>query len=107
MTARTLKARRMIYIALGALAVAGLLAWAFMPSPLPVDTGIASTGTFEASLEEDGRTRLRNRFVVSAPLAGHLARISLREGDSIEAGMPVAVITPALPPLLDDRVLQA
>ena len=107
MTARTLKARRMIYLALGALAVAGLLAWAFMPSPLPVDTGIASTGTFEASLEDDGRTRLRNRFVVSAPLAGHLARISLREGDSIEAGMPVAVITPALPPLLDDRVLQA
>ena len=82
MTARTLKARRMIYLALGALAVAGLLAWAFMPSPLPVDTGIASTGTFEASLEEDGRTRLRNRLL--SAMGWHVVCIPFFDWDRLQ-----------------------
>jgi HlyD family secretion protein len=80
-----------------------LLGWAFAPRPVEVEVATASTGRFEASIDEDGRTRLRDRFVVSAPLAGRLSRITLRPGDAVEAGAPVASLNPALAPMLDER----
>lgn len=88
---------------LGALALAGLLGWAFAPRPLQVEVATVTQGPFETTLDEDGRTRLRERYLVSAPLGGRLARLSLREGDTVAAGAPVAHIAPALAPLLDAR----
>lgn len=88
------------------LAALAALAWAFAPRPLEVETARAVEGPFEASVDEDARTRLRDRYVVSAPLAGRLARITLREGDAVTAGMPVALLTPTLSPLLDERSLR-
>ena len=70
---------------LGGLAVAGgvaLLAWAFAPRPLEVETGVADRGPFETVITEEGRTTLRQRFTVSAPLTGRLARITLEAGDT-------------------------
>ncbi len=86
----------------GAAAVA-LLAWAFAPRPLAVELASAVTGPFETTVDEDGRTRLADRYVVSAPLAGRLARVTLREGDAVQAGDPVASLQPVLAPLLDER----
>lgn len=85
------------------LALAGLLAWAFAPRPTPVETASITRGPFEASIDEDAKTRLRDRYVVSAPLAGRLERVVLREGDVVEAGAVVATLSPGLPPLLDER----
>ncbi len=92
--------------ALAGLAAAAALAWAFAPRPIEVETAPVTSGRFESSIEEDGRTRLRDRYAVSAPLAGRLARIQLREGDAVAAGQPLAVIAPALPPMLDERSLR-
>ena len=93
--------------AAGALLVAtGLLAWAFMPRPMPVQTAVAAAGPFEAAIEEDARTRLRDRYVVSAPLAGRLGRIALREGDVVAEGDPVATLEPVLAPMVDERTLR-
>lgn len=89
-------------IGLGAVAL-GLLAWAFAPRPLPVEVAAASVGRFEASIDEEARTRVRDRYVVSAPLSGRLARIALREGDAVAAGDAVATLAPALSPMLDAR----
>lgn len=89
-------------IGLGAVAL-GLLAWAFAPRPLPVEVAAASIGRFEASIDEEARTRVRDRYVVSAPLSGRLARIALREGDAVAAGDVVATLAPALAPMLDTR----
>jgi HlyD family secretion protein len=61
---------------------------------------------FERSIDEDGRTRVRDRYVVAAPLTGRLARIGLREGDTVQAGSVLANLTPVLPPLLDERTLR-
>lgn len=96
--------RRGVLIGAGAV-VAALLAllWAFWPRPLAVELATATRGPFETSIDDDARTRLRDRYVVSAPLAGRLARITLREGDAVGAGQPVAVLTPALAPLHDER----
>lgn len=87
-------------------ALAALLAWAFAPRPLPVEVASVVQGRFEAGIEEDAKTRLRDRYAVSAPLAGRLERIALREGDGVDAGAVVARIRPALPALLDERSLR-
>jgi HlyD family secretion protein len=87
-------------------AVAGgalLLAWAFAPRPVEVEVAEVSAGPFEVTIDEDGKTRLTERYVVSAPLAGRLARITLREGDAVSADTVVATLTPVLSPLLDER----
>jgi HlyD family secretion protein len=86
--------------------VAAMLAWAFAPRPLEVELAEASVGRFETTIDEDARTRLRDRFVVSAPLAGRLQRITLREGDAVEAGAVVATLTPMMSAMLDERTLR-
>jgi len=92
-----------IWGATGAVAAAALLAWAFAPRPVEVELAPVTQGRFETAIEEDGRTRLRDRYVVSAPLAGRLSRITLREGDRVAAGAALAQLTPVLPALLDER----
>jgi HlyD family secretion protein len=66
----------------------------------------AAPATFETAVEEEGRTRVRERHAVVAPLAGRLRRIALQEGDTVAAGAVVAVIEPQLAPLLDERALR-
>lgn len=101
-----MKRRTRIALAAGGVALAALLAWAFAPRPLQVETAQATTGPFETTIDEDARTRLAERYVVSTPLAGRLARITLKEGDAVEAGAVVATLAPSLSPLLDERTLR-
>ncbi len=88
------------------LALALALAWAFAPRPVEVELAPVTQGRFEIGIEEDGKTRLTDRYVVSAPLTGRLQRSSLREGDVVAAGATVATLTPVLPTLLDARTLR-
>jgi HlyD family secretion protein len=99
--------RTLLYGLAGTVAAAALLAWAFAPRPIGVELAQASRGPFETTIDEDGRTRLRERYVVSAPLAGHVSRITLREGDPVAAGAVVATLAPLLAPMQDDRTLRA
>jgi HlyD family secretion protein len=85
------------------MALAALLGWAFAPRPVEVETAAVGQGRFETTIDEDGKTRLRERYVVSAPLAGRLARIALHEGDVVQADAVVATLTPVLSPMLDER----
>jgi HlyD family secretion protein len=84
-------------------AAVAALGWAFAPRPLEVEAAPVTQGRFEQAIEEDGRTRLLERYTVSAPVASRLARIGLREGDRVQAGDTVAVLTPLLSPMVDDR----
>lgn len=93
-------------VAGGALAALALLAWALAPRALEVDLATVTEGPFEQSIDEDGKTRLADRFMVSAPLAGRLSRITLREGDSVVAGAVLGSLSPLLSPLLDERALK-
>jgi HlyD family secretion protein len=97
--------RRNTWIALvGAGVVAtGLLAWAFAPRAVEVEAVAATRGPFETAVEEDGRTRVSERHAVTAPIAGRLRRIALREGDAVQAGQALALIEPLPSPLLDER----
>lgn len=100
-----MRRKTMMLSAAAALALAALLAWAFAPRPIEVEVAEATVGPFETTIAEDGRTRLRDRYVVSAPLAGRLQRIPLREGDAVAAGAVVAQLAPVLAPMLDERTL--
>lgn len=94
--------RVFLMIALAALAVAALV-WMMMPSSVPVDTGKVTSGPLDVWLEEPGRTRVREVYIVSAPLAGKTARITLHAGDVVAVGQTVAFIRPLDPPLIDVR----
>lgn len=95
--------RTWIIGALAVAATAALLAWAFAPRPVQVELATAGVGRFEITIDEDARTRIRDRYVVSAPLAGRLSRIALREGDPVAHDMVVAALAPTLAPMQDAR----
>jgi HlyD family secretion protein len=101
-----MKRKTWAFAAAGAALALALLGWAFAPRPVPVETAAVTQGTFEAVIEEEGRTRVRERYVVSAPLAGVLQRIALREGDAVLPGDALALLTPVLPVLQDERTLR-
>ena len=98
-----MKRNTWIVLATTGVVAAGVLAWAFAPRPVEVEAVAASRGPFETAVEEDGRTRVSERHAVTAPIVGRLRRISLREGDAVQAGQAVALIEPLLAPLLDER----
>ncbi|MBX3232490.1 MAG: HlyD family efflux transporter periplasmic adaptor subunit [Labilithrix sp.] len=94
--------RRGLWGAAG-VAAAAALGWSFVPKPVPVDTVRVARGDLVVTVEELARTRVRDRYVVAAPLAGNLVRIELRPGDQVTAGSVLARITPLESPLLDPR----
>ncbi len=99
-----MKIIRKILMGLVALAVAGGVVYAFLPQPVIVDTATATLGPLEVTVNEDGRTRIKERYFVSTPLAGRLRRVELEPGDPVVAGETVlATILPDTPGLLDPR----
>ncbi len=98
--------RHWLYLAASGAGAVALLAWAFAPRPVLVEQARVTVGRFEEFIEDDGKTRLRDIYLVSAPLAGRVARITLREGDAVDAGAMVARIRPSFSPLLDERSLR-
>lgn len=90
-------------LVLFAIALVGALVMAFRPQPALVEVAEVMRGHFEQVIEDDGKTRVRERYVVSAPLAGKLQRITLKVGDAVTAGMVLAAIDPSSPALLDVR----
>jgi HlyD family secretion protein len=88
----------------GAVIVVGLIIAGLWPRPIPVETATATVGALRATVNEEGKTRIRQRYVVSAPVGGQLQRIPFKAGAQIEAGKTVlAVIAPLNPTLLDAR----
>jgi HlyD family secretion protein len=90
---------------IGAVAVvAAVLAAALWPDAVEVDVARVERGPMQVTIDEEGETRVRERFVVSAPVAGRLERIELEPGDPVVRGKTVvARLTPAAPPLIDPR----
>jgi len=62
--------------------------------PVPVDQGEVARGPVRSFVEEEGKTRVVERFVVSAPVAGRLQRVTLEEGDTVKKGDVVGEIDP-------------
>jgi len=88
---------------LGVLAVSALIGYGFVPRPVPVDVAVARRGELQVTVEEEGRTRVIDRYVVSAPVAGFSRRIELDVGDVVAAGQVVAHMEPLRSNVLDPR----
>jgi len=86
-----------------AAAAAALLVWAFWPRPIEVELGAVARATFERTVQDEGKTRLRERYVVSTPLTGRVQRITLKPGDSVSRDAVLATLWPVMPGLLDER----
>jgi HlyD family secretion protein len=88
------------------IAVVALIVYAMRPQPVPVDAAHVMRAPMQVSVDEEGKTRIRDRYVVSSPLTGRLRRITLDPGDAVTAQQTIlAIIEPTNPELLDARAL--
>ena len=100
---RRRKPRRWLPYA-GAVVLAGLIVAGLWPRPVPVETVKVVTGNLRSTVNEEGKTRIKHRFLVSAPVTGTLRRIPFKAGAEMKAGETVvAVIDPLAPTMLDAR----
>ena len=99
---RHLLRRSLPWLGFGALAA--LIGWGLWPKPVTVETGVVARGPLTVHVSEEGKTRIRNRYVVAAPVAGTMRRVPLKPGDAVEAGTTViTTIGPLAVPMLDPR----
>jgi len=97
------KFRNLFWIG-AAVVVAALLFFAFRPQPVAVDVAQTKRGPMIVTVSDEGRTRVRNEYVVSSPVAGRLLRVEYKAGASVHAGDTLARIRPSEPAFLDVRM---
>lgn len=92
-----------LVLVLIAVVVVVLLTMWLRPTPLRVDVAKATRGPMRVTVDGEGKTRVRDRYTVAAPVSGRLRRIALRRGDAVEQGQLMAVIEPLPLAPLDPR----
>lgn len=88
-------------------AIALAIGYAFLPRPVPVELARVVRGRLAVTVQEEGKTRVVDRFTVSAPVAGIAGRIALAVGEEVSKGQALVAIEPAPPPFLDLRRQEA
>ena len=97
---------RKLLLVLFGLAILAAIGFGLVPEPVEVDLAQAEQGAIRVTVDEDGKTRIREKYVVSAPLAGRVLRIDMDPGDEVRAGDTLlANIEPRDPELLDARTI--
>lgn len=96
--------RRLLLPTAIALVAIAALAWSFWPRPVPVDIASVTVGPMEVTVSEEGRTRVRETYQLSAPVNGRLLRVEVHAGDMVTGGKSkVAELLPTAPSFLDVR----
>ncbi len=98
--------RRRLITAIVVLLAAGLLVLGYRPAPVLVDAETVSRGHLAITVEDEGRTRVMDRYTVSAPLASHARRITPEAGDEVTAGQVLVTLDALAVPPLDLRSIQ-
>lgn len=94
--------RRLMLLGLATLVI-GAIVWAYLPQPVRVSVTVVSKGPMDVSIEEEGRTRVRERYLITAPVSSYVPRLEFRVGDTVRAGQTLAVLEPLPPGVLDVR----
>jgi HlyD family secretion protein len=95
---------RIAVVTLAGIAAIGGLTWAFWPEPVPVDIATVETRPMEVTVSANGVTRIRDTYLVTAPITGSTTRSPVEVGDEVRMGQTVvATILPAAPAFLDAR----
>ena len=98
-----MKWKRWIIPTLVGTAVVAAVAWGLRPQPVMVETAEVKRAPLRVTVEEEGKTRVKKRYVVSSPITGQMQRIDLNEGDPIRSGQQLTVVTPLRAVFLDPR----
>jgi HlyD family secretion protein len=95
--------RRKLFVIIIIAVVVLATVYGFFPKAVDVDLADVTRGPLRVTIEEEGRTRLKDRFVITAPTAGYLERIKAKVGDPVEKGQGIIVLDPLRSPVLDSR----
>ncbi len=98
-----MKRRSITWLAAIAILTAALGYWVFAPRTIEVESSVARLGPFVLTIDEDGVTRVRDRYAVTAPVAGTLLRPTLRAGDRVARDDVLGRIVPNVAQMLDAR----
>lgn len=94
--------KRIVFFLIIAL-IGALLVYGFRPQPVAVDSGVAKRAPLRVTIEQEGRTRVVDRYVVSAPVDGYARRIGLKVGDAVQRNAVLAYLEPPRVVALDIR----
>jgi HlyD family secretion protein len=92
---------------IAAVLLVGGLVLALRPKPIAVEPAVVVRGPLQETVEEEGKTRMHDHFVLAAPVAGKLRRIELHAGDAVRVGQPITLIDPTPIEPRQTAVLQA
>lgn len=95
--------KRIILAGIGLLVLA-VVVYGFLPNPLPVQTATVERGALQVIVEEEGETRVQDRYVISSPVSAFVRRIELEAGDSVVVGQPVVRLEPPRATAFDSRL---
>lgn len=97
--------RTLLAMAAGAVLLA--LGWALWPKAVGVESVVIEAGPLRVTVEEEGKTRIRDLYTVSAPVTGKVVRMMLETGDAVRKDVnTVAIFEPTAPPFLDARTMR-
>jgi len=94
--------RRLAVISVSMLVVLAII-YGFLPKPVTVDVKKAVRGPLRVTIDEEGKTRVKDRFVLSAPVSGYMRRVEYEVGDRVSRGQTVVSIEPSRSSVLDPR----
>ncbi len=95
--------RRRLLTGLGAAALLGALAWAYRPAAIEVSVSAVERGAVRVVIEEDGVTRIRERYTVTPPVSGYVSRLALHVGDAVGPDQALFTLEPLPAATLDVR----
>lgn len=95
--------RRNFGLILLAVILLAAIAYGFWPQPVAVDVVAVTRAPLQVTVEEEGKTRVVDRFVISAPVPGYVRRIELKVGDTVSQGQVLAEVEPLRSVILDPR----
>jgi len=95
--------RRKLFVIIIIAVVVLATVYGFLPKTQQVDIVNVARGPLQVTIEEEGRTRLKDRFIISAPIAGYMRRIDKKVGDPVKKGQTVVVLEPLRSQSLDPR----
>lgn len=94
--------KKQIYLSAFVIIVILIMVWGFLPSSIPVNVDQVQEAPLEVTIEEEGITRVTDRYTISAPVTGYILRIQYKVGDSVKAGQELFQIQP-VPDLISAR----
>ncbi len=95
--------RKIGSIGIATIIIVSLIIYGFQPAPQRVDVAQVVRGPLSITIEEEGKTRVVDRYTLSAPVNGYVRRIELDVGDTVSPGQPLLQLEPLPSPLLDAR----